>query len=84
MHSIVTTFRGAIIKVKVANFCATMDTLIDQDEFYHACPIPAHKLSQSLPDIFESGRIGTGPKNNFLLKPVSNVGTNVCEELKYL
>ena len=31
MHSIVTTFRGAVIKVEVANFCAAMDTLIDQD-----------------------------------------------------
>ena len=31
MHSIVTTFRGADIKVEVANFCAAMDTLIDQD-----------------------------------------------------
>ena len=31
MHSIVTTFRGAGIKVEVANFCAAMDTLIDQD-----------------------------------------------------
>ena len=31
MHSIVTTFRGANIKVKVANFCAAMDTFIDQD-----------------------------------------------------
>ena len=32
MHSIVTTFRGAVIKVEVANFCAAMDTLIDQDD----------------------------------------------------
>ena len=32
MHSIVTTFRGADIKVEVANFCAAMDTLIDQDD----------------------------------------------------
>ena len=33
MHSIVTTdFRGAVIKVEVANFCAAMDTLVDQDE----------------------------------------------------
>ena len=32
MHSIVTTFRGAVIKVEVANFGAAMDTLIDQDE----------------------------------------------------
>ena len=32
MHSIVTTFRGAVIKVEVANFCAVMDTLIDQDD----------------------------------------------------
>ena len=31
MHSIVTTFREAVIKVEVANFCAAMDTLIDQD-----------------------------------------------------
>ena len=31
MHSIVTTFRGAVIKVEVANFGAAMDTLIDQD-----------------------------------------------------
>ena len=31
MLSIVTTFRGADIKVEVANFCAAMDTLIDQD-----------------------------------------------------
>ena len=32
MHSIVTTFRGAVIKVEVANFCAAMDTLIDKDD----------------------------------------------------
>ena len=31
MHSIVTTFRGADIKVEVANFCAAMDTLIDRN-----------------------------------------------------
>ena len=31
MHSIVTTFRRAVIKVEVANFCVVMDTLIDQD-----------------------------------------------------
>ena len=31
MHSIVTTFRGADIKMEVANFCAAMNTLIDQD-----------------------------------------------------
>ena len=30
MHSIVTTFREAVIKVEVANFCAAMDTMIDQ------------------------------------------------------
>ena len=35
MHSIVTTFRGADIKVEVANFCAAMDTLIDQDAELH-------------------------------------------------
>ena len=31
MYSIVTTFRGADIKVEIANFCAAVDTLIDQD-----------------------------------------------------
>ena len=30
MHSIVTTFREAVIKVEVANFGAAIDTLIDQ------------------------------------------------------
>ena len=30
-HSIVTTFRGVVIKVEVANFGAAIDTLIDQD-----------------------------------------------------
>ena len=32
MHSIVTTFREAVIKVEVANFGAAIDTLIDQDD----------------------------------------------------
>ena len=36
MHSIVTTFRRAVIKVEVANFCAAMDTLIDQDGMSYA------------------------------------------------
>ena len=31
-HSIVTTFREAVIKVEVANFGAAIDTLIDQDD----------------------------------------------------
>ena len=35
MHSIVTTFRGADIKVEVANFCAAMDTLIGQDGIHY-------------------------------------------------
>ena len=34
MHSIVTTFREAVIKVEVENFCAAMDTLIDQGKVY--------------------------------------------------
>ena len=33
MHSIVTTFREAVIKVEVANFGAAIDTLIDQDGY---------------------------------------------------
>ena len=40
MHSIVTTFRGADIKVEVANFCAAMDTLIDQDALTPSQPQP--------------------------------------------
>ena len=35
MHSIVTTFREAVIKVEAANFGAAMDTLIDQDGLQH-------------------------------------------------
>ena len=42
MHSIVTTFRGAVIKVEVANFCAAMDTLIDQDVCNGKCPTLLH------------------------------------------
>ena len=36
MHSIVMTFSGAVIKVEVANFCAAIDTLIDQDGSSHS------------------------------------------------
>ena len=39
IHSIVTTFREAVIKVEVANFCAAMDTLIDQDGGLHLVPV---------------------------------------------
>ena len=39
MHSIVTTFREAVIKVEVANFCAAMDTLIDQDNGFDVLSI---------------------------------------------
>ena len=39
MHWIVTTFRGAVIKVEVANFCAGMDTLIDQDVWAYRVPL---------------------------------------------
>ena len=43
MHSIVTTFREAVIKVEVANFGAAIDTLIDQDAFIAKKPeILAH------------------------------------------
>ena len=42
MHSIVTTFRGAVIKVEVANFCAAMDTLIDQDAFPIAISVQSY------------------------------------------
>ena len=41
MHSIVTTFRGAVIKVEVASFCAAIDTLIDQDGSCAASIIPS-------------------------------------------
>ena len=58
MHSIVTTFRGAVIKVEVANFCAAMDTLIDQDEtslakavhYPHIAWIPDLESRHSDPD----------------------------------
>ena len=45
MHSIVTTFRGAVIKVEVANFCAAMDTLIDQDACIQKCKhVGGHRI----------------------------------------
>ena len=36
----ITLFNGADIKVEVANFCAAMDTLIDQDDTDYAVLIP--------------------------------------------
>ena len=42
MHSIVTTFREAVIKVEVANFGAAIDTLIDQDANPHTSLFLAH------------------------------------------
>ena len=56
MHSIVTTFRGAVIKVEVANFCAAMDTLIDQD----ASGSDAQKCEESK----EQDRNGTKDTND--------------------
>ena len=47
MHSIITTFRGAVIKVEVANFCAAMDTLIDQDGISDAAVGSHLHLSQN-------------------------------------
>ena len=49
MRSIVTTFRGAVIKVEVANFCAAMDTLIDQDVQPHDSPVRGIKVTE--PDL---------------------------------
>ena len=43
MHSIVTTFRGAVIKVEVANFYAATDTLIDQDAEPEALRLAFHR-----------------------------------------
>ena len=44
MHSIVTTFRGADIKVEVANFCAANDNLIDQDD----CSVDMQQMSMGI------------------------------------
>ena len=66
MHSIVRTFRGAVIKVEVANFCAAMDTLIDQDvsrlpcQQIHQtpkCHILRKFCNTNLPDIYYAYRI---------------------------
>ena len=55
MHSIVTTFREAVIKVEVANFGAAIDTLIDQDD---ACQVgklhPVWKNTVSQLDILKA------------------------------
>ena len=53
MHSIVTTFRGAVIKVEVASFCAAMDTLIDQDDVIYANR-GCYKLIETIFDLRES------------------------------
>ena len=52
MHSIVTTFRGADIKVEVANFCAAMDTLIDQDDIRIEI-VPFHNTVVRIITLFE-------------------------------
>ena len=57
MHSIVTTLRGTDIKVEVANFCAAMDTLIDQDVVkadhnpYTACCMKGYQLTDRKPGL---------------------------------
>ena len=48
MHSIVTTFREAVIKVEVANFGAAIDTLIDQDELSQVLHMPEEVNAQGL------------------------------------
>ena len=65
MHSIVTTFRGADIKVEVAKFCAAVDTLIDQDDLNQ-------KMSLSLPKLF----MLTYPFKKHWLGNFSNMGDN--------
>ena len=48
MHSIVTTFREAVIKVEVANFGAAIDTLIDQDENPQASDVMLFNMTPGL------------------------------------
>ena len=55
----VTTFRGADIKVEVANFCAAMDTLIDQDED----PPPLIRQKRSKKVQFDTLALGQGPQS---------------------
>ena len=54
------TFNGADIKVEVANFCATMDTLIDQDNTDYAVLIPNNQdtLLKWLSDLASTGKDG--------------------------
>ena len=54
MHSIVTTFREAVIKVEVANFGAAIDTLIDQDERHNAHQLTVPALIHSALWIYSS------------------------------
>ena len=46
MHSIVTTFREAVIKVEVANFGAAIDTLIDQDALRLMLHVQQNQIKQ--------------------------------------
>ena len=56
----VTRFHGADIKVEVANFCAAMDTLIDQDDTDYAVLIPNNQDTplKWLSDLVSTGKDG--------------------------
>ena len=59
MHSIVTTFREAVIKVEVANFGAAIDTLIDQDDVCCAITLPCtvgQGFARNITDFIVLGR----------------------------
>ena len=64
MHLIVTTFREAVIKVEVANFCAAMDTLIDQDVGTHT---PSECLLKRYEYSFASSNAAAQQSNGKLL-----------------
>ena len=73
MHSIVTTFREAVIKVEVANFGAAMDTSIDEDdikvEFANFCAAMDTLIDQDV--------------EAYIIKTTRNVGMTSVTDWRY-
>ena len=68
----VTLFNGADIKVKVATFCAAMDTLIDQDDTDYAVLIPNNQdtLLKWLSDLASTGKNGRLSRRTFKARKI--------------
>ena len=75
-YSIITLFNGADIKVEVTNFCAAMDTLINQDVTLYIS-----KISKTYDTILETFTVKLKCKFTYqnLLSP-DNSSFYICED----